>query len=180
MLNRHQRLRESSVKPVTLVFALTLIFWMLIPVTASAQVDNIVHGYAGAETGDWGGKNGAVIGPADNSCANMGAVGKVNLVSNFGFSIPLDATITEVRAFTKAGAGSVQNVDVQLASNAAVEPPTTIGNVVQYPFPDVGSGNCASTIVSDIGNGLGFWGLGSLDPAVVNSTNFGMVFTTPP
>jgi len=40
----------------------------------------------------------------------------------------------------------------------------------------VGAGNCASTVVSNVGNGLGFWGIGSLSPATVNSPNFGMLF----
>jgi hypothetical protein len=150
---------------------------LLASTSALAQVENIQHGYAGADDGDWGGKKGAVIGPADNTCANMGAVGKVNLVSNFGFDIPSDATITEVRAFTKAGAGDEQIVGVQLATNATVDPPVLIGDEVDYPFPDVGAGNCASTVVSDVGNGLGFWGLVSLDPDDVNLPIFGMVFT---
>ena len=154
--------------------------------TAMAQVENIVNGHAGADAGDWGGKKGAVIGPADDTCANMGAVDKVNLVSNFGFDIPLTATITELRAFTKAGAGDEQTVGVQLATDATVDPPVIIGNEVDFPFPDVGTGNCAATIVSDVGDGLCFWGLpetfpGSgicvLDPDDVNASTFGMVFT---
>jgi hypothetical protein len=146
--------------------------------TAFAQILNVTHGYAGAELGDWS-QGGTVTGPADDSCVNMGAVGKENNVHNFGFSIPLDATITEVRAFTKAGANSPQVVGVQLASDATVipvPPASLLGNLVPFPFPDVGAGNCASTQVSDVGNGLGFWGLGSLDPSVVNSPDFGMIF----
>ena len=159
------------------VLASVLLSFGLFASTNAMAVDNIVHGFAGADAGDWGGKKGAVIGPADDTCANMGAVGKVNLVSNFGFNIPLAATITELRAFTKAGASSEQTVGVQLATDATVDPPVLIGTEVDYPFPDVGSGNCAVTIVSNVGNGLGFWGLGSLDPNDVNSPDFGMVFT---
>jgi hypothetical protein len=170
---------RSAVRPTPSRVLVSALFslGLLASTSALAQVENIQNGYAGADAGDWGGKKGAVIGPADNTCANMGAVDKVNLVSNFGFDIPLDATITEVRAFTKAGATTEQIVGVQLADNAAVDPPGIIGDEVEYPFPGVGSGNCASTIVSDVGNGLGFWGLVSLAPAVVNSSDFGMVFT---
>jgi hypothetical protein len=166
------RLTPSRVL-VSALFSLGL----LASTSALAQVENIQNGYAGADAGDWGGKKGAVIGPADDTCANMGAVDKVNLVSNFGFDIPSDATITEVRAFTKAGASSEQTVGVQLATNATVDPPVVIGDQVDFQFPDVGSGNCAVTVVSDVGNGLGFWGLGSLDPDDVNLPIFGMVFT---
>jgi len=150
-------------------------FTLMLSSTAFAQVFNVTSGYAGAEAGDWS-QGGTVTGPADDSCVNMGAVGKENNVFSFGFNIPLDATITELRAYTKAGANSPQIVGVQLASDASVVPPVTIGNLVPFPFPDVGSGSCAATVVSDVGNGLGFWGLGSLDPAVVNSPNFGMLF----
>jgi hypothetical protein len=157
-----------------LASALVLITLMASP-SAFAQFFNVTHGYAGAEFGDWS-QGGTVTGPADDSCVNMGAVGKENNVYNFGFSIPLDAEITEVRAYTKAGSNAGQTVGVQLASDASVIPPVTLGNLVPYPFPDVGAGNCASTVVSNVGNGLGFWGLGSLDPATVNSPDFGMIF----
>ena len=168
---------NSPVRSVGSAAVFTVLFSLAIAVPAStfAQVDNVVFGYAGAEQGDWS-QGGTVTGPADDSCVNMGAVGKENNVYSFGFSIPLDATITEVRAYTKAGANGEQIVGVQLAEDASVIPPVAIGNLVPFPFPDVGAGNCASTVVSDVGNGLGFWGLGSLDPAVVNSPNFGMVF----
>jgi hypothetical protein len=161
----------------TALVVILLSLALVVPASTFAQVVNVVHNYAGADAGDWGGAKGAVIGPPDDACANMGAKDKVNLVSNFGFSIPGTATITEVRAYTKAGASTVQTVDVQLASDATVDPPVTIGSVVDYPFPGVGSGNCANTIVSNVGNGLEFWGLVTLAPAVVNSSTFGMVFT---
>jgi hypothetical protein len=161
----------------TALVAILISLALVVPASTFAQVVNVVHNYAGADAGDWGGQKGAVIGPPDDTCANMGAVDKVNLVSNFGFNIPLDAEITEVRAYTKAGAASAQVVDVQLASDATIDPPETIGTVVGYPFPDVGSGNCAVTTVSNVGNGLEFWGLVTLDPADVNDPAFGMVFT---
>jgi len=164
---------RSGVLWVTLTALLS--FGLLATSSAFAQIENVTHRYAGADAGDWS-QGGTVIGPADDSCVNMGAVGKENNVYNFGFNIPLDATITEVRAYTKAGANSPQIVGVQLASDASVIPPVTIGNLVPFPFPDVGAGNCASTVVSNVGNGIGFWGLGSLAPATVNSPDFGMLF----
>ena len=102
--------------PLRVLASVLLSVGLFASTNAMAQVENIVNGHAGADAGDWGGKKGAVIGPADDTCANMGAVGKVNLVSNFGFDIPLAATITELRAFTKAGAGDPQTVGVDRKS----------------------------------------------------------------
>ena len=139
-------------------------------------VDNTQANYAGASGGDWSTPTN-VIGAPDNNCSNMGAVGKANLVSNFGFAIPGGATITGVTAHIKAGENNGQNVGVQLASNAAIDPPTTIGSQQSLAVAAVGAGNCASTTESDVGPALAGWGLGSLSPATVNTANFGMVFT---
>lgn len=107
----------------------------------------------------------------------MGAVGKANLTFNFDFNIPAAATITGATAFIKAGETSGQNIGVQLASNASVDPPTTIGNQRSLPVTGVGSGNCAATVVTSLGTTLADWGVGSLAPAIVNSAQFGLVFT---
>ncbi|NIM69227.1 MAG: IPTL-CTERM sorting domain-containing protein [Xanthomonadales bacterium] len=151
---------------------------VLLPSLVWAGVDNVQAEYAGAEAGDWGGKKGAVIGPPDDTCANMGAVGKINLISNFGFTIPGGATITGVEAFIKAGSQGGQDVSVQLASNATVDPPTTVGIARNIPTPDPGSGNCADTTFASVNGTLAGWGLGpgDLTPAIVNNNAFGVVF----
>jgi hypothetical protein len=154
---------------------------VLLTVSATVQagdpVQSVQSGYAGAEAGDWGGKNGAPVGPADDTCANMGAVGKVNLLSGFGFNLPGDAFITGVAAYVKSGSSGGQSVGLQLASQAAVDPPTTVGTVVNFPTTDVGSGNCASTVVTSNGPALSAWGNPALTPVIVNSSAFGLVFT---
>ncbi len=139
-------------------------------------VANIQNGFAGTSAGDWS-TPGNVTGPADNNCANMGALDKVNLVSNFGFAIPGGATITDATAFIKASSPGGQTIGVQLASDATVDPPTDIGNPLVLPVFASNSGNCAVTSVTQIGTNLASWGLGSLAPAVVNSPSFGMIFT---
>ncbi|HMB59130.1 MAG TPA: hypothetical protein VKN35_04385, partial [Xanthomonadales bacterium] len=143
--------------------------------SAMAQVANVAAGFAGAEAGEWGGQNGAVIGMPDGTCAAMGAVGKVNLVSGFGFSIPGSATITTLTAYIKAGESTPQDVSAQLATNAAVDPPTPIGAVRMYPTAGTGN-NCAGTQISALGTTLADWGNPALTPAIVNNPAFGMIF----
>ncbi len=158
--------------------AVSIFVLLLLAISSAAQaVDNVQSGYAGADAGDWGGKGGAPIGPADGTCANMGAVGKVNLLSGFGFDLPLTATITGVAAYIKAGSSGGQNVGLQLASQAAVDPPTTVGTQTSFPTTDVGSGNCSTTVVTSNGPALSAWGSPVLTPAIVNASSFGLVFT---
>ena len=117
-------LLESSTKSIARNTSLGVFLLVGLFSSASvfAQVQNLTFGYAGADAGNWGGQNGAVIGPPDDTCANMGAVGKINLVSNFGFNIPETATITEVRAYTKAGAASAP-IDPRIKAARTLGPP---------------------------------------------------------
>ncbi len=155
---------------------LLLLFSGFLAAGAAMAVDNIQSGHAGAEGGDWGGAGGAVIGPADNTCANMGAVGKVNLTSGFGFNIPVGAIITGATAFIKAGENGPQDIDVQLASDATVDPPTLLGSTNILAVLGTG-GSCLDTTVVSVGGALTTWGNPVLTPAIVNASSFGMVFT---
>jgi hypothetical protein len=165
------------------LWVLILTAAMAIPSMAMAFT-NIVAGYAGAEAGDWGGKNGAAIGIPDGTCANMGAVGKVNLVSGFGFNLPDDAEITDIAAFIKSASKKGQAIGVQLAEDAVTEPPGGVTPVAiddqKLTPPAVSGGNCALTEVVFIDGALANWGLGA-DPypgpnSEVNNPEFGMVF----
>ena len=76
------------------------------------------RGFAGGEAGGWSG-NDKTLGPPNNTCANMGAVGKVNVVFNFGFTLPDDNTkVTGIEAFIKGGATTDQDVQLQLTTDA--------------------------------------------------------------
>ena len=142
--------------------------------SAASAVDNVQSRFAGAEAGDWGGPSGAAVGPPDGACANMGAVGKVNLVSGFGFDIPGGATITGVTVRAKAGENGPQSVNVQLATNATTTSPTTIGNVRQLSVLGTG-GSCASTTFVSVGTSLASWGNPALTPGNVSTPQFGLV-----
>jgi hypothetical protein len=179
--NRRSNLRGSVIHSLakSAVLMALLSAGLLTATSAMAQTfDYSDFGYAGAEAGDWGGKNGAIIGPADNTCANMGAVGKVNLASDFGFAIPGDATITGIIARVKAGENSQQTVSLELATNATVDPPTGLSATQDLTVPGTG-GDCGSTAVEFVGGDLAFWGgvAPSLTPADVNDPTFGLVFT---
>jgi len=139
-------------------------------------VQHVVSSFAGTGAGDWSTPSN-VVGPPDNKCSNMGAVGKSNLTYNFDFMIPESATITGATAFVKAGANSNQNIGVQLASNASVEPPVLIGAQRTLAVPEVANAACSSTTVVSTGGTLAAWTVGSLTPATVNNTQFGLVFT---
>jgi hypothetical protein len=166
------------------VTGILVIASFLMPVTGFAQpVNNVEANFAGNAAdvpNNWGGQKGAVTDIPDDTCANMGATNKVNLVSNFGFTLPQGATVTGVEAFIKAGAADPdgQPVGVQLASNADVSPPVLLGSQRQIQVPGIGKGNCASTIFSSVNGTLGGWGLspGDLTPAIVNNATFGMEF----
>jgi len=143
----------------------------------SVAVDNTEASYAGSAGGDWSGGGSNVPGLPDGACANMGAVDKANTAYNFGFSIPGGATITALRAKIFAGASDGQDVNMQLFTNPS-DPPTTIGDVKVLSVAAVGSGNCQSSVVNSTGGDITtFWGLGSLTPATVNDSNFGILFT---
>jgi len=170
---------NRGILPGHIIAILALCAGLFSTLTAWAQpvvTVNIQSKLVGSASGKWA-NPGNVIGAPDNNCANMGAVDKANLTNNFGFSIPGDATITGVKAFVKAGEQSDQNVGIQLASNASIEPPTTIGDQRSLFINGVGSGSCVATEVNSIGDTLDDWGLNSLSPAVVNSVEFGLVFT---
>ena len=66
-----------------------------------------------------------------------------------------------------------------MATNAAIEPPTTLGNQRTLATTNVGQGNCASTVVTEVGGNLASWGTNAatLTPAVANSSDFGLVFS---
>ncbi len=144
--------------------------------TAAQAVDNSQSGYPAADAGDWGGAGGAIQGPPDGTCANMGSVGKVNLVSSFGFNLPGNATITGVTTYTKAGENGPQSVNMQLATNAATDPPTAIGSVRTLSVLGTG-GSCSDTTVVVVGTTLASWGNPVLTPAIVNASSFGLIFT---
>jgi len=146
------------------------------PTSAGDTTINFVSSVVGSGAGDWS-NPGNVVGPPDNNCANMGAVDKANLTFNFDFNIPLDATITGATAFIKAGEQSDQNIGVQLALNASVDPPTTIGDQRNLLVNGVGSGSCSATEINSLGTTLADWGVNSLSPADVNTVEFGLVFT---
>lgn len=149
------------------------------PVALASVSQYTQAGDAGAETGDWGGANGAVVGPPDGSCANMGAVGKVNLVSNFGFSLPNDAVIDDITVYAKAGENDEQTVGIQLATDATIDPPDTAGDQKSLTVFDGPNGNCSSTAVTTVGGSLAFWGTNSgvINASAVNSTSFGLVLS---
>ncbi|MGH8035761.1 MAG: hypothetical protein ACREO9_11085, partial [Lysobacterales bacterium] len=169
--------QESRTRGGAVFTALISLLVGMVASSAALAVDNTQFGYAGAEAGDWGGASGAIIGPADGTCANMGAVGKVNLASNFGFAIPGGATITAVTAYVKAGENGPQNVDLQLAADASVDPPTLLGTANTLAVAGTG-GSCASTTVVSVGTTPASWGTTSAAIlAVVNSSDFGLVFT---
>jgi hypothetical protein len=158
-------------------FAIMLLSVGLLTTTsAMAQVDNLKFGYPGGEAGDWGGQNGAIIGPADGTCANMGAVGKVNTVHSFGFDLPADATITDVTAYIEAAEGSTQAVATVLSDQAVLAPYSLLGTAVQFDIVGQGA-SCSDTFVTVVGGGLAFWGSPVITPAIVNSAAFGMVYT---
>jgi hypothetical protein len=160
---------------------------MLVGVTAMvfssmalAQTAYTKSAYAGLEDGNWGGKKGAVTGPADGTCAAMGAVGKLNLVSNFGFILPEEegTEITGVKAFVKASEGTEQTIKVALWTVANVDPPSgPLGDERDFTVPGTGN-DCSSTTVSSIDGGLDGWGLVQfeLTPEIVNDPSFGMEF----
>jgi hypothetical protein len=134
--------------------------------------------YGGAEAGSWGGPEGGVTGPADGICRNMGAVGKISLLNTFGFAIPADATITDVRAQVKAGENDGQDVAIALASDATAEPPVLVGDIQSF-FAPASGGDCSSTVVVEVGGDVNtFWNTaGGLTPAIVNSPAFGLAMT---
>jgi len=134
-------------------------------------INNTQANYAGTAAGDWS-NPGNVVGTADNACANMGAVGKVNSTAGYGFTIPGDATIVGANAWIKASSPGGQNVGVQLASNAVVEPPTLLGSQQNLAVFDSASGNCAVTSETSVGMGNP-----GLTPAIVNAASFGLIFT---
>lgn len=133
----------------------------------------------GAETGDWGGSNGAVVGAPDGNCANMGAVGKVNLVSNFGFNLPADAAIGDITVYAKAGENDAQTAALQLATDASIEPHVTVGSPKNLSVFDALNGNCSSTAVTTVGGTLASWGANSgvINATSVNAEAFGLAFT---
>ncbi len=142
---------------------------------AGLEFSSVQAGYAGDSDGDWS-NPGNVIGLADNNCSNMGAVDKANLVSGFGFNLPADAEVTGITAHIKAAEQGNQDIRLQLASDATVSPPVTIGSPQTHTVAGVGNGNCANTQVDSYGAALGDWGLASLSPAVVNASEFGIAF----
>ena len=143
---------------------------------AGQPVANTTFGFAGSSAGDWS-KPQNVIGPADNNCSNMGATDKINLVSNFGFDIPLTATITGVTAHIKASSPGGQGVGIQLASDATIDPADTLGDQLVLAVTVTQQGNCAVTDITDVGNSLASWNINSLLPSVVNNPAFGLVFS---
>ena len=163
---------------ITALLGLSAGLALVAPAWAQPQdpVESTVSSPAGSGAGDWS-NPGNVVGPPDNNCANMGAVDKANLTYNFDFNIPLDATITGVTAHVKAGENGDQDIGIQLASDASVDPPTPIGDPRTMLIAGVGSGNCSATAVNTIGTTLDDWGLATLDPATVNTPEFGIVFT---
>jgi len=146
--------------------------------SAFAQVINYQSGYASADAGDWGGQGGAILGPPNVICANMGAIDKVNLVSGFGFSVPGGATITDVTAYPRAGATKAQPIEIQLASDASIDPPTLLGSTQNLNVPDTGGGSCATAIDLSVGGPLAGWGSPVLTPAIVNAATFGLSLIT--
>jgi len=164
--------------------AVSIFAFLLLGISSAAQaqpVEYVQIGYASDDpdiTGSWGGQGGAVLGPADGACAAMGALDKVNLLADFGFNLPGDAVITDIAAHVKAGSNGGQNVELQLASDATVDPPTLLGASLILGTTDVGQGNCGSTVVTTVSAPPGSWGVTSANLlAVVNNTTFGLVFT---
>jgi hypothetical protein len=166
-----ERSRALAVLP-----ALAAIFMASSVLAQPVQINNTEANYVGAAAGDWS-NPGNVVGTPDNACANMGAVGKVNLTSNFGFTLPTEADITGATAYIKASSPGGQNIGVQLASNATIDPPTLLGSQATLAVFDSASGNCAVTDVTSVGPALAMWGNPVLTPAIVNATSFGLVFT---
>ena len=161
--------------------ALILVVVIAMPAMTMAQlVENIEVNFAGAEQGDWGGKKGAAIGPPDGVCRNMGAVGKVNLVSGFDFNLPSDAVITDISAFIKAASQDGQNIGIQLATDASVNPPTGLSSLRLMASFNGDGGSCAETTFTTIDGSPNDWDLGAdpygPDPSTtVNAPEFGMV-----
>jgi len=136
-------------------------------------------GYAGAQAGDWGGHPGAAIGAPDDACANMGALGKINLASNFGFDLPDDADISDISVEIKSGQeGADQAISVQLADNAAVSPGAGAGTARTFVVPGEANGNCTSTEWKTLSGTLTDWGKAGLTYGTINSSNFGLILTT--
>jgi len=140
-----------------------------------AQVSNVQAQYPDSSAGGWSNPSN-VIGPPDDSCSNMGAVGVVNNTYNYGFNIPNGATITGFTAHTKTGEQSTQMVQIALARDADVEPPTDVGTPRILNVPDVGNGACASTIDEPLGGTPTDWGLPAITPAQINAAGFGVVY----
>lgn len=162
---------KTSVLPLAVVASLALL-----PGVSAAYVE---RGFAGAAAGQWSGGGKFIPGPPDGQCANMGAEGKVNLASAFGFSIPSGATITGVTAYIKAGAQGGQTIGVQLASNATSVPPTPLGSQRNIAVADADTGSCAETQNTIVNGTLANWGTPApvLTPTIVNNPAFGLVFT---
>jgi len=148
---------------------------------AQAQVANTVGNFAGDATGGWsGGANPPVTGPSDGSCANIGNVGSQNATSDYGFSIPANATITDINFYVDAAAGNTdEQLRTQLASDASAVPVTTIGTFNDVTILGLGA-PCSATEVHAFFFTLADWGTDSatVTPALVNSPNFGINFTT--
>jgi hypothetical protein len=154
-----------------------------LPVLASAQVVNNVQAkYAGSQAGNWSqtGGGSAVTGAPDNSCANMGTAqgDRQNWVYNFGFTIPLDATITGVTSQVKATTNqqSGQTVGVQLVVDATAATATGIGLARSFVVPNNGSCSGGNSVWVAVNGTLVNWGLDSttMTPAIANSTGFGV------
>jgi hypothetical protein len=149
----------------------------LMPAVAGATVQ---ARFAGAAAGDWSGKGKFVSGPVDGSCSNMGALGKINNVFSFGFSIPIaDADIQGITVYVFGGTDGGQAVKLQLAENASTTPPLYgVFNLDRQMNLVADASSCTSVVNIEDGE-LAGWGSGlhPLYPDKVNSANFGVILT---
>jgi hypothetical protein len=120
---------------------------------------------------DWTGASNASI--SDGSYATsgllLGQISRYLKVTNFGFTIPLDATITGVTVNVERSTttlNATHDNSVRLVKNGDVSGDNK-ATVTQWPTSDA---------ITSYGSSTDLWGL-SLTPADINSSDFGVVIS---
>lgn len=164
--------------PAFIKLALTTLPVFAILVSSVAYAQNVQFRHPNQDAGDWS-QGGTVTGPVDLACRGLGAANSDNTVFDFQFALPGDAVVTGITAFIWAVSQDEENVSVQLGSDVSTDPPTLIGDPAILMVPGTAA-NCASASEVAVGGDLATWGLDGAPPtaATINSTNFGMNFTT--
>ena len=104
--------------------------------------------------------------------SNSLTVSKAALVlTNFGFSIPANATITGVRAQIRRG---IRNTGTGTCNDESVY--LVVGGTQVGVSQTVGTNYTASGATGSYGSTTSLWGLSSLTPSQVNASDFGLAF----